>query len=147
MTSEQLAAHQEICALKARYFRAMDCKDWDALEAVFAPNLIADFRDASGQRDEKALVRGAANYLAYLKPMLQHVSTVHHGHMPEITLISDDEAAGIWAMEDKLWVAEGSDLPFRFMHGYGHYHEEYACIGGEWRIQSIRLSRLHLEVR
>jgi hypothetical protein len=146
MTNEQLAAHQEICALKARYFRCMDCKDWDALEAVFAPDLIADFRDASGKRDESGLVHGAAHYIAYLKPMLQNVCTVHHGHMPEITLISDDEASGIWAMEDKLWPDPSAGLPFKFMHGYGHYHERYVKRDGAWRIAEIRLSRLRVDV-
>lgn len=140
-----VAAHLEISALKARYFRAMDTKDWDALEAVFAPDLIADFRDASGQRDEAGLVHGAANYMAYLKPMLEHVVTVHHGHMPEIQLLSANEATGIWAMEDKLWPDPAAGLPFQFMHGYGHYHERYVWLADGWRIAEIRLSRLRVD--
>src|SRR5438874_11102676 len=35
---EKVAATLEIHALKARYFRMMDCKDWAGLEAVFAPD-------------------------------------------------------------------------------------------------------------
>lgn len=143
---EKLAAHAEICALKARYFRMMDAKDWAGLEATFAPDLRADFRAAAGGDDESQLIEGAARYVATLSGILANVITVHHGHMPEIHVESPTSAHGIWAMEDKLWVPEGSDLPFRRLHGYGHYHEKYVRLSDGWRIQDIRLSRLHLEV-
>ena len=136
------AVHQ----LKGRYFRTLDCKDWAGYEAVFAPDLVADMRDASGQRDESQLIFGAAAYVAGLAPALQGVITVHHGHSPEIDVLSATEATGIWAMEDKLWPGADSPLPFRFLHGYGHYHERYVLWEGDWRIREIRLSRLHVEV-
>jgi len=142
---EIIKATLAIHALKARYFRMMDTKDWAGLEQVFAPDLIADFRAANGVPDESMLVHGASAYIAYLAPILQDVVTVHHGHMPEIDVLSDTEATGIWAMEDKLWVQDGSDLPFRWLHGYGHYHERYVRLADGWRIQAIRLSRLRLD--
>lgn len=143
---ERIAAVLEIQALKARYFRTMDTKDWPGLEAVFAPDLIADFRESTGGNDEGQLTHGAAPYVAKLAPILQDVATVHHGHMPEITIESPTEATGIWAMEDKLWPGAGSDLPFRFMHAYGHYHERYVRLADGWRIKAIRLSRLRVDV-
>lgn len=145
--TEKLTAIAEIQALKARYFRTMDSKDWAGLEAVFAPDLIADFRDSPPMRDESLLTEGAAVYVAKLVPTLQHLVTVHHGHMPEIEITSATTATGIWAMEDKLWVPEGSPLPFKVLHGYGHYHETYVRLDGRWRIKTIRLSRLHIETR
>jgi hypothetical protein len=145
-SSEGAAAVAAIRALKARYFRMMDVKDWAGLEQVFAPDLIADFRDSAGSRDESQLTHGAAAYVAKLAPILEGVTTVHHGHMPEIEIQSADSATGIWAMEDKLWVGEGSILPFRWMHGYGHYHERYARMDGQWRIAEIRLTRLRVDV-
>ncbi len=144
--TEILAATAAICALKARYFRTMDQKDWAGLEAVFAPDLIADFRESTGGNDAAMLTHGAAAYVAKLAPVLDHIVTVHHGHMPEITIESPDSATGIWAMEDKLWVRPESELPFRRMHGYGHYHERYVRIDGEWRIAEIRLSRLRVDI-
>jgi hypothetical protein len=143
--AEKIAATLEIHALKARYFRTMDMKDWAGLEATFAPDLIADFRESAGGQDETQLTHGAAEYVAKLAPILEHVQTVHHGHMPEITIENVDSATGIWAMEDKLWVKEGALLPFQWMHGYGHYHERYVRISGEWRIQEIRLSRIRVD--
>lgn len=144
--AEKIAATLEIYALKARYFRTMDYKDWMGLEATFAPDLIADFRESTSGNDESQLTHGASAYVAKLSPILEHIQTVHHGHMPEITIESPDTATGIWAMEDKLWVQEGSPLPFKWLHGYGHYHERYVRIDGEWRISEIRLSRLRVDV-
>jgi len=144
--TDRLAAIAAIQALKARYFRTLDTKDWAAHEAVFAPDLVADMREAAPAYDEKALTHGAAAYVRNLAPLLEDVVTVHHGHTPEIEVLSDDSARGIWAMEDKLWVGEGAVLPFRLLHGYGHYHETYVKREGAWRIATIRLTRLRLDV-
>lgn len=143
--TEKLAAIFEIHALKARYFRCMDTKDWQGLEAVFAPDVEADFRESTSEYNPDMLIHGAARYIAGLAPMLELVDTVHHGHMPEIEILSPTAARGVWAMEDKLWVKDGAPLPFRWLHGYGHYHETYRKIDGEWKIQTIRLTRLRVD--
>jgi hypothetical protein len=145
MPEQRIMAVEEICALKARYFRTMDAKDWEGLEATFAPDLVADFRESTGRTDESQLTFGASEYVAKVAPILNFIQTVHHGHMPEITIESDYTATGIWAMEDKLWVQEGSELPFKWLHGYGHYHERYKKIDGNWRISEIRLTRLRVD--
>ena len=72
------------------------------------------------------------------------VTTVHHGHAPEIELTSDDTARGIWAMEDKLWWTNGDHE--EHLHGYGHYHEEYRKVDGRWLISYRKLTRLREDV-
>jgi hypothetical protein len=143
---ERLAAIEEIKQLKSRYFSCMDLKDWAGLEAVFAPDLVADFRDSTGTRDESLLTHGAALYIKNLAPILENITTTHHGHMPEIDITSDTTATGIWAMEDKLWVGEGAPVPYKMLQGFGHYHETYEKINGQWRIKTTRLSRLRTDV-
>jgi hypothetical protein len=142
----RLTATQAIMALKARYFRAMDTKDWAALRAVFTDDLVADFRDATPVHQPEMLIHGADPYLAMLAPMLESVVTVHHGHMPEIDVESVTQARGVWAMEDLLWPRAGSALPFASLRGWGHYHERYRCTGGVWQIAEIRLTRLRVEL-
>ena len=144
--AQQIDAILAIHALKARYFRLMDTKDWNGLEQVFTHDVVTGFRESAGSFNEALLIRGAVEYVANLAPILQFVTTVHHGHTPEITIETPESASGIWAMEDKLWVHEGSPLPFSVLHGFGHYHERYRCVRGDWKISEIRLSRLHLEV-
>jgi hypothetical protein len=144
--TERLAAMEDIKALKARYFRCMDMKDWPGLQAVFAPDVVADFRDSTGTRDETLLTHGAALYIRNLAPILQNIVTTHHGHMPEIEITSATTATGIWAMEDLLWVQDGAPVPYKTMRGFGHYHETYEKRNGAWKIKTIRLSRLRVEV-
>lgn len=143
---ERLLAIHEIERLKARYFRCMDAKDWAGLESVFTPDVVTDFRESTQPHDQSLLIEGAARYVATLAPILQPLVTVHHGHMPEIEITSATTATGIWAMEDMLWAPEGSGMPWRRLHGYGHYHERYAQRDGRWRISAIRLTRLRVNV-
>ena len=131
--SEDRAA---IECLKARYFRLMDTKQWDDLREVFTEDVVIDTTEDSG-----VVITGREEYLPFLIANIGDVITVHHGHMPEIIFTSDDEATGVWSMEDELWWPEGS--PIRYLHGYGHYHETYRRSGGDWRISSMRLTRLH----
>jgi len=127
---------EQIHQLKARYFRLMDTKDWDGLRDVFTADAVIDTTEDSG-----TIIEGVDEYLPFLISQIGDVVTAHHGHMPEITFVDDDTATGIWAMEDELWWPEGS--PIRHLHGYGHYHETYVRREGQWRIASLRLTRLH----
>lgn len=142
----KLEAIEQIKALKARYFRTIDTKDFAGLEDVFAPDIIADFRMVSGTFDEGGLTHGVAAYIEKVSPILKGVTIVHHGHMPEIEILTPDTAAGIWAMEEKTWPNPGSNLPFNMIHGYGHYFERYVRLAGEWRISEIKLTRLRVDV-
>jgi SnoaL-like domain len=129
---------EAIKQLKARYFRLMDTKDWDGFREVFTSDVVVD---VSGEG--AGVFEGVDDFLAMLIPTLAEVSTVHHGHMPEITLTSETTATGIWAMEDQLWWPEGS--PLSSLHGYGHYHETYERIDGGWRIKTTKLVRLRVD--
>lgn len=143
---ERLIALDAIKQLKARYFRFMDTKNWNALPTVFAPDAQMDMRGETG--DDSGLITGGANVAAFMRASVEFLVTVHHGHTPEIEFLSATSARGLWAMEDKLWKPEGSKstLPFNALHGYGHYHETYSKIGGEWLIQTTRLSRLRVDL-
>ena len=130
---------EAIKQLKARYFRLMDTKDWRAFREVFTPDVHVDVSGEGGGVHD-----GVDTFLEMLEPTLRDVVTVHHGHMPEIELTSPTTATGIWAMEDHLRFPEGA--PFAELHGYGHYHETYAKADGHWRIASLRLARLRLDI-
>ncbi len=130
--ADALAAIEQIEQLKARYFRLMDTKQWDAMRAVFAKDAkLVDEESDSKWRGRDAIVDGIALVLAKAR-------TVHHGHMPEIVLTGPNEARGVWAMND--WV----DTPAFTLDGWGHYHERYVFEDGAWRIADERISRLRV---
>ena len=126
---------EAIRQLKARYFRTMDTKDWVAMRAVFTDNVVIDTTASGGN-----VVEGADAFMAFLQETLGSATTVHHGHTPEIALTSDTTATGVWALNDIVIFPTGVRLD-----GYGHYHETYAKVGGEWKIASSRLTRLHMD--
>ena len=146
---------------KARYFRFMDTKQWDELEAVFLPDVVIDSTGEGGP-----VTTGAAEFVAMLRTTIGEAVTVHHGHMPEITMTSTTTAEGVWSMEDHIWWPDGG--PLIHLHGYGHYHETYvkvlsdiapgvdpaslpprqtgSAVPGEWRIATMRLTRLRRDL-
>jgi SnoaL-like domain len=143
LSPEDLIAVEEIKALKARYFRCMDTKDWVGFADQFTPDAALDVSGEMGA-SANGLVRGRSEIAAFVRGAIDAVTTVHHGHMPEIEIISPTSATGVWAMEDMLRWPEGS--PIQTLHGYGHYHETYEKSGGRWRIASLKLTRLRVDV-
>jgi uncharacterized protein (TIGR02246 family) len=126
---------EAIRQLKARYFRTMDTKNWAEMRRLFADDAVIDTTGSGGR-----LVEGADEFMTFLRESLAGVVTVHHGHMPEITITSPSTAAAVWALQDMLIWPDGSR-----MQGYGHYHDTYEKIDGSWLIRTSTLSRLHME--
>ena len=126
---------EAIKQLKARYFRTLDTKDWEAYRQVFTDDVVIDTSESGGER-----IEGADAFLEYLGTALAGTTTVHQGHMPEISLTSDTTATGIWALHDIVIWANGMRLD-----GFGHYHETYVKDADTWRIASCKLTRLHVD--
>ena len=143
---ETLLAIEDIRKLKARYFRLMDTHDWQGFRDLFTDDALFDVRGALEEEpDITGLepIHGAEAITAYVCAGISPIRSAHHGHMPEIDILSDDHARGIWAFEDVLRPPAGD--PFRIFYGYGHYHEAYRKAGGVWRIASLRITRLMVE--
>jgi hypothetical protein len=137
---ERLAAIESIKVVKAKYFRFVDTQDWDALRSIFTPDATLDFPEAGTG------VIGIDQSLALFKQALQGAVSVHFGHMPEIEIESEQFARAVWPMDDRIyWSPEhASILGYTQLRGFGHYHETYEHRGGEWKIKTMRLTRLRL---
>ena len=140
-TADELEA---IRALKARYFRLMDTKDWEAWRQVFAEDVVGVFDNAVSTNGADGAPgptwTGVDELVSSIRAAIEECTTVHHGHTPEITLTSPTTATGIWAMADLVAFSNGYTL-----YGAGHYHETYAKQGGQWRIQSVHLTRIRMD--
>ena len=139
---EKLLALEDIKTLKARYSRCVDTKDWNGFAAVFAPDAAFDISEDVPD----CILVGREKILGAVRPALQGCVSVHHGHCPEIRVISDTCAEAIWAMEDMLRWNDPASSSIRTLHGFGHYTESYRKEGGEWRIRALRLTRLRVDV-
>jgi hypothetical protein len=127
---------EAIKQLKARYCRYLDTKDWAAWRAIFTDDFLSDTSHAGGK-----VIRGADDFVAFTHKSLGNRATAHQVHAPEIELTSATTARGIWALEDVVRLAPGVNL-----RGYGHYHETYEKIDGQWRITRSTLTRLREDI-
>ncbi|HYF47394.1 MAG TPA: nuclear transport factor 2 family protein [Acidimicrobiales bacterium] len=130
---------EAIKQLKARYFRFLDTKDWEAWAVVFATDALMEVPEAD------VVEHGREAIVSAVSAALEGTTTVHHGHMPEIELTGPDTARGIWAMFDHVEWPDAGDGGRVGLQGYGHYHEEYVREDGEWRIAATRLVRLRAD--
>lgn len=140
---------EQIRLLKARYFRYMDEKNWGGLRTLFADDIRFDVRGgmAPSRRDDSyddPPIVGADAAVAFLSGALGAAVSIHQGFMPEIEVKADGAATGIWAMADIIRAPEGA--PYREIRGHGHYHETYRRIDGAWRIATLRLTRLAVDI-
>jgi hypothetical protein len=130
----RLVAIEEIKQLKASYFRCVDGKHWEEFATLFTDDLEVDFAESTSG------ARGRQQWLDAVQRHFDGSVSVHQGHDPEITILDEDRATGIWPMLDFVEARPGSG--YESHKCYGHYHEEYRRVDGRWRIARTRLSRV-----
>jgi hypothetical protein len=144
-TLDQLLAINAIEITKARYCRLMDTKRWTEWGMLFTNDATLDVSEDVTPEMGPQVLHGRAAIVAQVRGVVDTARTTHQVHSPEINLTSASTATGIWAMHDVVVWPEGAVRPvpgLNSLTGFGHYHETYELAGGEWRIATLRLSRL-----
>lgn len=120
--SSEWRDHEDVKALKYRYLRTLDTKQWDDFEACFLPEATADYNGLEFA-DRAALVD-------YMRTNLgEGMITLHQVHHPEIA-IDGDTATARWYLQDKVLVAA-----FGFMlEGAAFYEDRYVRTPEGWRV-------------
>ena len=138
---ERLEAIEAIRNLKARYFRLIDTRQWGALAECFA----SDLRVLTPEGE--IYVEGGPQYAAALRHSLEHAVSCHQGLTGEIEILEQTSATGIWAMQDVIeWQTAHPRTGWKAILGRGHYHETYRVEDGAWRIATLTLTRLRLDI-
>ena len=137
---ERLEAIETIKNLKARYFRYMDTKQWDKLPSVFTDDMQVVSPDGD------VWLEGGDAFAASLRNSLENSVSCHQGFTAEIEIVDENNATGIWAMQDVIeWQDRHPREGWKSILGRGHYHETYRLEHGEWRIATLCLTRLRLD--
>lgn len=134
---DRLSAIEEIRLLKARRLRALDAKDWEAYAALHTEDHVSDSYGG-------ALMRGNDANVRHLSALLDGIVTIHQVYSHEIAFERENEASGIWAMEDRLFWTQDNEA--HWLHGWGHYYERYRQDRGVWRFCYRRLERLRVDI-
>jgi hypothetical protein len=116
---------EAIKQLKFRYFRLLDQKRIDELGELLAPDCTVSYNMGRyGSSDRAATIE-------FLRDSMTKTTmlTLHHGHHPEIELLSDTEATGTWYLHD---IVVNLELKTR-LEGGAFYTDRYRKINGEWK--------------
>lgn len=138
-----LLAIEAIKQLKYAYLRHLDLKEWDAVAALFTPDVVSTYSDG------KHSYQGREAVMAFLSSALGHkrVVTKHQVHHPEITFNDAlTEAHGIWYLTDAVINTLSRDPAKHFLiAGTAFYDERYVNTPDGWRISSIGYRRVYEE--
>jgi hypothetical protein len=136
---------EAIKRLKAKYCRMLDTRDWGEWGRLFSEeawiDVSQDFNAADGIN---SVLKGRDQIVRQISSYIVGGQSVHHVYYPELDILSEKEARGIWAMDDMITFENGQ--PFKVKRGWGHYHETYSLIHDRWHISSVRLTRLRIEI-
>lgn len=137
MTPEDLVEIEAIRALKYRYVRGIDLKDWDLVGSC----LTADVRARYGGVPD---LDGRGAVLGFLRDAMSSGDfvTSHAVSQPEIELTGPDRARGTWLLRDVVIVPAA-----RFtLRGAAFYSDEYRREDGRWLISLTGYRRVYEEV-
>jgi hypothetical protein len=129
------AAFYQLTQAKARYCYTLDTRDWAGFGALMTDDVELDVSEGTGV----PVITGRDGAVEMIRSSLTNAKSAHQVHTPLIEL-NGDEAQVIWAMQDRVVWENGPALT-----GYGHYHERWVRDSGQWKIASLRLTRLILE--
>jgi hypothetical protein len=126
----ELGDLEQIRALKARYCRLVDTKQWKAWGDVLTED--CEFVLPVAAADGQDRVHGRAAIVRFVSDLFAEGVSVHLAVLPEIAIVGDGRATGVWAMSDYI------DMP---------YVETYRKdpVQG-WQIASVAQTRLRTEV-
>ncbi|HEY9035948.1 MAG TPA: nuclear transport factor 2 family protein [Pseudomonadales bacterium] len=129
---------EAIKRLKHTYFRALDTKDWPLMRTCLAEECIARYDGGKYSFDGRENIVGFLGQ--YMDPPT--MITLHQAHHPEIDILSDNKATGIWYLQDMVIDLKNNTT----LRGAGFYHDEYIKRDGHWQISSTGYERTFEEI-
>ena len=127
---------EEIKALKGKYLRCLDTKDWAGIQETFAPGITTDY---SGGKYSFDTPEAIVDFLT--KSMPATVITQHQCHTPEIWFESVCVAWGYLYLQDYLLMPEHNMR----IKGSAIYKDMYQKVDGKWLIQKTGYTRVFEE--
>lgn len=133
---QRLMDMEAIKQTKHAYFRCIDTANWEELGAICHPDLKVHY--IGGGYEYRMASR--EEFLGAMQQAF-HSEAVgrHNGMMPEIQMLSDSEATGIWYLYDHFWSLNANHLT----HGTALYWDRYVKVDGQWVIKSTNYRRIY----
>lgn len=133
---QRLMDIEAIKQLKHAYFRCIDTANLEELGTLFHKDVLVHFVGGTYEWQ----LTGRDEYLNSIGQSFTNQSVGHHnGHAPEIQILSDTEATGIWYLADNMWMLQYN----AFTTGTAIYWDKYIKQDGKWLIKETRYERLY----
>ena len=133
---QRLEDIEAIKRLKHQYFRCFDTADLEGLAEVFTDDVTLSVTGGVYRFE----LHGKQAYLQMARDGAHaEMVTQHNGHHPEIDILSDTEATGIWYLHDFV-------LEFRrkqHITGTAFYRDTYVKREGQWKIKHTEFERIY----
>ena len=132
-----LEAIEAIKRVKYRYLRALDTKHWGDFADTLTEDIVGDYGSSLG-KEHRFTNRG--DLVEFMRTsMPAGVITEHRVDHPEITIDDNDEAEGIWYLQDRVIVAEYNFMLF----GAAFYRDRYRRTDDGWKICATGYQRTY----
>ena len=127
---------ESIKRVKHAYFRCIDTGNFEELATLFHPDVSVHFR--GGTYEWK--LTGRDEYVESISQSFHARSLGHHnGHHPEIEILSQTEATGIWYLADQMWMLDQGN----YTRGTAIYWDRYEKVEGRWLVRDSQYERLY----
>ena len=134
----ELLEIEQIKRLKHKYFRALDTNNWELMAECLTEDCTARYDSGKYSYDNRqAILDFLSKFMDGPKQL-----TLHQGHHPEIEILSETEATGIWYLQDMVINLENNTT----LRGAGFYEDRYTKAGGQWCIKYTGYERTYEEV-
>lgn len=133
---QRLMDIEAIKQLKYAYFRCVDTANIEELATLYHEDIAVHF--LGGSYEWK--IQGKQQLLDKQRDAFHNQAVgQHNGHHPEIQLLSDSEATGLWYLADNMWSLNMKALTT----GTAIYWDRYKKVNGKWLIIESKYERLY----
>lgn len=127
---------EAIKRLKYRYFRGIDTADVELLSELFTDDIEVDYIGGTYRWQVKGREALIQQIIGSFNP---EAVGCHTGHHPEIDIVSENEATGIWYLTD-IFINLREKLTTT---GSALYRDRYERVDGVWKIKVTTYKRVY----
>jgi hypothetical protein len=129
MTLQEISDRIEINDLIVRYSGALDRREWDLWESLFAPEAVVDYTEAGGIRGDVAEARRWLEETMPMFPAYQHLVA-----NSEVTLTGDTASGRTMLFNPMGFASPKGGVRVAFIGLW--YHDEFVRTDAGWRFSS-----------
>jgi hypothetical protein len=127
---------EAIKQVKHAYFRCLDTANMEELATLCHPELSVHYTGG----DYEIKLDGRDQFIGAMTQAFNAEGVGrHNGYMPEIQMVSETEATGIWYLYDHYWALNAKHLT----HGTALYWDRYLKVDGRWAIKETKYQRIY----